>query len=519
MKIRVYRTQAKLIETMELEEYLRGVVPAEIGTLAADEALKAQAVASRTFALRHIIADRKKSYDVTDTTADQVYNRLKINPRADAAIKATEGLVMLYDYEPIGAWFSSSNGGRIKSSKEKWGGKELPYSVSKDDPFDVHGGGGHGVGMSQYGAMEMASQGYSYIDILEYYYNNEFMLRPVSQAFTGNLKRGMKGEVVQNLQRFLLAAGELLPRYGADSDFGGETLVAVKNFQKYHKDQNGKKLTVDGVIGKKTWISLMESQLNFADKEPEVADTETETIPEPNTKLPANIGATAAAAILSDLEKVSDARKEIVTHALMFAYDPEVPVDYPYSLYIWGGNLYNDKDRLNFIDDDYLAKEFVQDSSRYEAASRAMMRAAVINNPNITGADCSGGIIGLLRHFGYVKPNEDATADGLCGSSRSVAIKKAELLPGDWVGRTGHIGMYVGGGYVVEWYGQAKGCQLTKLGTRRKAWDFVDREFTTLNEWTKYRRPKDYGGMHYDLARIHSCHHAEHFCRHRDGNL
>jgi len=492
MNIRVYRKAASVTETMPLEEYLRGVVPSEIGRDAPDEALKAQAVCSRTFALRHIIADKKKRYDVTDTTDDQVYNRLKIDPRSDAAIKATEGLVMLYDYEPIGAWFSLSNGGRIKTSKEKWGGKSFPYSVAKDDPYDTHGGGGHGVGMSQYGAMAMAEQGLSYIDILEFYFNNEFMLRPIREAFTGNIKRGMKGEAVENLQRFLMAAGEKLPRYGADADFGSETYVAVRNFQKYHKDEKGKRLAVDGIVGKKTWASLMAAQPAKPFEPPKDEPAVEPEPPKAEFALPANIGKTAAAAILADLEKVSDERKAIVIHALQFAYDPEVPSRFPYSLYIWGGNLYNKDGKLNFIDDDYLANEFRTDSSRYEMASRVMMRAAVMNNPNITGADCSGGIVGLLRHFGYIDMDEDANADGLCGASRSKAIKKSELIPADFVGRTGHIGLYAGGGYAIEWYGQAKGCQLTKLGTRRRAWDFVDHQFTTLNEWTKYRRPKYY---------------------------
>lgn len=489
MKIRVYRN--KRTETIELEEYLRGVVPAEIGREAPDEALKAQAVASRTFALRHIIADKKRDYDVTDTTSDQVYNPNKIDPRSDAAIKATEGLVMLYDYEPIGAWFSSSNGGRIKSSSEKWGGKALPYSVAKDDPYDTHGGGGHGVGMSQYGAMAMAEQGFTFTDILEFYYNNEFLLRPISYAFQGNLKRGKRGELVENLQKFLMVAGEALPRFGADADFGGETLTAVKSFQRKHKDANGKRLTVDGIVGKKTWVALMEAQPVEIPAVPELP-VEPEPPEQIKFAIPANIGKTAAAAISADLEKVSEERRAITLHALQFAYDPEVPNDYPYSLYIWGGNLYNSDGRLNFIDDDYLTKEFIEDSSRYETASRAMMRAAVMFDKNITGADCSGGIVGLLRHFGYIGMNEDANANGLCGDSRSKKITKSELMPGDWVGRSGHIGMYVGGGYVVEWYGQAKGCQLTKLGTKRLAWDFVDRRFEDLNEWTRYRRPKYY---------------------------
>ena len=122
-----------------------------------------------------------------------------------------------------------------------------------------------------------------------------------------------------------------------------------------------------------------------------------------------------------------------------------------------------------------------------------MMLAAVKQHPGqITGADCSGGIVGLLRKFEIVKPTFDAIANGLCGSGHSRKISKADMIPGDWVGLSGHIGLYVGGGYVVEWYGQNFGCQLTKLGTKRKAWDFVGKRYRTRAEWTRYRRPKYY---------------------------
>lgn len=64
------------------------------------------------------------------------------------------------------------------------------------------------------------------------------------------LKKGSKGEAVVLLQKKLLAKGYKLPKYGADGDFGNETLKAVKEFQK----NNG--LGVDGIVGPKTWAKL-----------------------------------------------------------------------------------------------------------------------------------------------------------------------------------------------------------------------------------------------------------------------
>ena len=64
------------------------------------------------------------------------------------------------------------------------------------------------------------------------------------------LKKGSKGEYVTLLQRKLMEHGYSLPRYGADGDFGNETLSAVKAFQKDHG------LTDDGIVGKNTWAAL-----------------------------------------------------------------------------------------------------------------------------------------------------------------------------------------------------------------------------------------------------------------------
>ena len=65
------------------------------------------------------------------------------------------------------------------------------------------------------------------------------------------LRKGDKGKDVAKLQKLLMQAGYALPKYGADGDFGDECLSAVKAFQK------DKKLTVDGIVGAKTWAALL----------------------------------------------------------------------------------------------------------------------------------------------------------------------------------------------------------------------------------------------------------------------
>lgn len=77
---------------------------------------------------------------------------------------------------------------------------------------------------------------------------------PEENMTYGTIRKGDKGPVVRYAQELLIKKGYSLPRYGADGDFGNETLSAVKAFQK----ANG--LTADGVIGSRTWAKLCEDQ-------------------------------------------------------------------------------------------------------------------------------------------------------------------------------------------------------------------------------------------------------------------
>lgn len=158
-----------LIE-IDIEEYLKGVVPSEIGN-ALLPACKAQAIAARSFALYKY----SKSGQLTDkSSSDQAFRVSRISsqyPNAQLAVEETKGQVLYYNGQLACAYYSSSNGGRIKSSQERWGGVR-GYLISKDDPYDNGSGGGHGVGMSQNGAKNMAALNFSYQDILQFYYPN-----------------------------------------------------------------------------------------------------------------------------------------------------------------------------------------------------------------------------------------------------------------------------------------------------------------------------------------------------------
>ena len=109
------------VNVIDLDEYLYGVVPSEMPRSYANEALKAQAVAARTYAMTKLGAHVGSGYQLCDTTNCQVYKGY--NNEADtttAAVDATEGEVACYDGNPIEAVFSTSSGGYTENSENVW---------------------------------------------------------------------------------------------------------------------------------------------------------------------------------------------------------------------------------------------------------------------------------------------------------------------------------------------------------------------------------------------------------------
>jgi len=102
----------RAINEVRLESYLRGVVACEMGSRAPLEALKAQAVASRTYVLHCLGQWKTSGYDVRDTTDSQVYKGVDgETPATDRAVRETAGLVLTRNDRPIAAFFSADCGG------------------------------------------------------------------------------------------------------------------------------------------------------------------------------------------------------------------------------------------------------------------------------------------------------------------------------------------------------------------------------------------------------------------------
>lgn len=161
-----------LINDICLENYLQSVVPSEMPSGWDMEALKAQSIAARTYAIANIGKHAKDGFDLVDTQMDQVYNGVKSEAEStNKAVCDTEGIIMIYNNKPISAMYSSSGGGQTVSALSNFG-YDIPYLQSVPSYDDDTPKVGHGVGMTQHGAKNLAKMGNNAYQILTHFYNN-----------------------------------------------------------------------------------------------------------------------------------------------------------------------------------------------------------------------------------------------------------------------------------------------------------------------------------------------------------
>ena len=116
-----------LVNQVSMEDYLKGVVPCEIVPSWQMDAIKAQAVAARTYAMFHKNGYRSAGYDVTDDTRTQVYRGVSAETEAtNRAVMETAGEVVTYGGSPIDAVFHASGGGYTENCENVWG-SPVPY--------------------------------------------------------------------------------------------------------------------------------------------------------------------------------------------------------------------------------------------------------------------------------------------------------------------------------------------------------------------------------------------------------
>ncbi|CAJ1000952.1 stage II sporulation protein D [Brevibacillus aydinogluensis] len=152
IEVKVYRTNKKTVETVPLETYVEGVVAAEMPAEFEIEALKAQAMAARTYIVRRLsekaFGDVPEGAHVLDTVKHQAYldeqQRRELwkeqfdwkNGRIRQAVQATAGVVLTYQGEPIDATFFSTSNGFTENAGEYFE-KPVPYLKSVASPWDI----------------------------------------------------------------------------------------------------------------------------------------------------------------------------------------------------------------------------------------------------------------------------------------------------------------------------------------------------------------------------------------------
>ena len=129
--------QLQCVLTAPVEEYLLGVVPYEMSDSFPLEALKAQAVAARTYAMSKACASG--DYDLVDNTNDQAYYGIRAsNVNAALAVKETAGICGYYQGKLAICYYTASNGGYVETIQNVWGKQaNADYITAHEDPYDL----------------------------------------------------------------------------------------------------------------------------------------------------------------------------------------------------------------------------------------------------------------------------------------------------------------------------------------------------------------------------------------------
>ncbi len=161
-----------VINDLCLENYLQGVVASEMPASWNLEAIKAQTIAARTYAVANMGKHSKEGFDLVDTQMDQVYDGVAAETEStNEAVIETQSVIMIHNNKPISAMYSASAGGQTTSALESFG-NDIPYLQAVPSYDDNVPKVGHGVGMTQHGANNLAKMGNNAYQILTHFYNN-----------------------------------------------------------------------------------------------------------------------------------------------------------------------------------------------------------------------------------------------------------------------------------------------------------------------------------------------------------
>lgn len=290
--------------------------------------------------------------------------------------------------------------------------------------------------------------------------------------FKRTIIKGMSGDDVLYIKQKLFNLGMYSDKIKriTSNKFRQDSVDATKKFESLHD------LKVTGTIYKECWDAIEKA-----------SEPKPTPVTAPTGLLDSYIwlDPQKRKLIEADLVKVSEIRRNICLEILKYAFDPTYRKGDVRALYMWGANLYNTNLKINIATKAKIeagAKKYPQN---YDGGRKEWMISEVEKNPNLPASDCSGMEVGYLREFKLVKNTFDVNANTLSSKTYSIQTTKDKALPGTFIHRPGHIGTYVGGGYVVEFVGGAYGCQLTARD-KRKPWNFIDKKIHTFPDWEDY---------------------------------
>lgn len=315
--------------------------------------------------------------------------------------------------------------------------------------------------------------------------------------FRREIKLGMSGPDVLYIKKQLFALGMYDSKIKRiiSNKFRQDSVNATIKFQNTYDSVCEGPLEVTGTIYEACWEAI-EAAVRGEIKpkvdpgpDPEPEPTPTPPSPEPVKGLLDSytwIKPAKRKDIEKDLLNTSEMRRNICLEILKYAFDPDYRSGNDVrALYMWGGNLYNTDLKLNIATAAKIEVGAKKNPDKYDGGRKEWMLSEVAKNPNLPASDCSGMEVGWLRKFKITNNKFDVNANNLGSTKYSVECSKAEAQPGTFIHKDGHIGTYVGGGYVVEFVGGAYGCQLTARD-KRKVWNFVKKKTETMSAWTDY---------------------------------
>lgn len=131
-------SKLRVVVSIEIEDYLLGVLPYEMSDTFPLEALKAQAVAARSYAMQRKARNADQDFDLVDTPNDQVYKGLDARfERPIAAVNETRGIIGMAEGKAAELFYSASNGGQTALASDVWGRGAFSYLDIRDDPYDL----------------------------------------------------------------------------------------------------------------------------------------------------------------------------------------------------------------------------------------------------------------------------------------------------------------------------------------------------------------------------------------------